>query len=274
MHGHLRDVHAKLARTEAELQAISQREAEQREQLAARDEQLALSRAKLRSSAGSGKGTQGQVEALYSRRLYRRSSPCYTLLRQVEALAESATAAREELKVKGEQLALMRQSTQVLEQENLAKEQRAEVLRERQALLERELSAKDDELMVLSEQLQTSQMEIKVGGSQLGRRNEGLQLELGRLKKSLAEAEARAADALQRRDLSPRLASGSDRAPTRRMAPATAAPRSRAAVSVAAGEAPPPRTPATPFAKYGNSAEGRLALLADLYPALLKARVA
>jgi len=197
VHGHLRDVHAKLARTEAELQAISQREAEQREQLAARDEQLALSRAKLRSSAGSGKGTQGQVEALYSRRLYRRSSPCYTLLRQVEVLAESATAAREELKVKGEQLALMRQSTQVLEQENLAKEQRAEVLRERQALLERELSAKDDELMVLSEQLQTSQMEIKVGGSQLGRRNEGLQLELGRLKKSLAEAEARA-DGLQR----------------------------------------------------------------------------
>lgn len=111
---------------------------------------------------------------------------------QVEALAESANAAREELKVKSEQLALMRQSVQVLEQENLAKEQRAEVLRERQALLERELSAKDDELMVLSEQLQTSQMEIKVGGSQLGRRNEGLQLELGRLKKGLAEAEARA----------------------------------------------------------------------------------
>ena len=52
------------------------------------------------------------------------------------------------------------------------------------------------------------------------------------------------------------------------------APRSSAAVSMAAGEAPPPRTPATPFAKYGNSAEGRLALLADLYPALLKARVA
>lgn len=115
----------------------------------------------------------------------------------MEALAESATAAREELKVKGEQLALMRQSTQVLEQENLAKEQRAEVLRERQALLERELSAKDDELMVLSEQLQTSQMEIKVGGSQLGRRNEGLHLELDRLKKSLAEAEGRA-DELQR----------------------------------------------------------------------------
>ena len=61
-----------------------------------------------------------------------------------------------------------------------------------EALLERELAAKDDELMVLSEQLQTSQMEIKVGGSQLGRRNEGLQLELGRLKKGLAEAEARA----------------------------------------------------------------------------------
>ena len=121
----------------------------------------------------------------------------YTGLWQVEALAESANAAREELRVKGEQLALMRQSTQVLEQENLAKEQQAEVLRERQALLERELAAKDDELMVLSEQLQTSQMEIKVGGSQLGRRNEGLQLELGRLKKSLAEAEARA-DALQR----------------------------------------------------------------------------
>ena len=127
----------------------------------------------------------------------------YTGLWQVEALAESANAAREELRVKGEQLALMRQSTQVLEQENLAKEQQAEVLRERQALLERELAAKDDELMVLSEQLQTSQMEIKVGGSQLGRRNEGLQLELGRLKKSLAEAEARA-DALQRRERSPR----------------------------------------------------------------------
>ena len=69
MHGHLREVHAKLARTEAELQAVSQRDGEQREQLAARDEQLALSRAKLRSTAGSGKGTQGQVGALYSLRL-------------------------------------------------------------------------------------------------------------------------------------------------------------------------------------------------------------
>ena len=210
MHGHLREVHAKLARTEAELQAVAQREAEQREQLAARDEQLALSRAKLRSSAGSSKGQQGQVHAPHSPRLClaprrsyralrrsRRSTARYTGLWQVEALAESANAAREELRVKGEQLALMRQSTQVLEQENLAKEQQAEVLRERQALLERELAAKDDELMLLSEQLQTSQMEIKVGGSQLGRRNEGLQLELGRLKKSLAEAEARA-DALQR----------------------------------------------------------------------------
>ena len=62
----------------------------------------------------------------------------YTGLWQVEALAESANAAREELRVKGEQLALMRQSTQVHEQENLAKEQQAEVLRERQALLERD----------------------------------------------------------------------------------------------------------------------------------------
>jgi len=113
-----------------------------------------------------------------------------------------------------------------------------------------------------------------VGGSQLGRRNEGLQLELGRLKKSLAEAEARA-DALQRRERSPRPATPpSESAPTRRAAPATAAPRSSAAASAAAREAPPPSTPATPFAKYGNSAEGRLALLADLYPALLKARVA
>jgi len=251
VHAHLREVHAKLAHTEAELQAVSMRELEQRDQLLARDQQLELSRAKLRSTAGGGKSVQGQVEAL----------------------AESATAAREELKVKGEQLALLRQGVQVLEQENQAKEQRAEVLRERQALLERELFAKDDELMVLSEQLQTSQMEIKVGGSQLGRRNEGLQLEMGRLKKSLVEAEARA-DSLQRREISPRSATPGAHAPTRR--PAVSMARTitdRRAVSMAAGEAPPPRTPATPFAKYGNSAEGRLALLADLYPALLKARV-
>ena len=71
----------------------------------------------------------------------------------------------------------------------LAKEGRAGATDEKHALLQRECAARDEQIMVLAEKLQAAHLEIKIGGSQLGRKNEELAMELQTTKAALMQAQ-------------------------------------------------------------------------------------
>ena len=98
-------------------------------------------------------------------------------------------AMSEEMRVKDEQLALLKQSLGVLEEEVAAKEGASSAANEKHKLLQSECIARDEQILVLSERLQAAQLEIKVGGSQLGRKNEELRQELHTCQTALADAQ-------------------------------------------------------------------------------------
>ena len=94
LHARLREAAAKAAAMDEASREMAAAAEERERELAAREEQLAMLRAKLEAHADGGKAQQGQVSVL------------------VDNLSHS----RDELRVKAEQLALVRQSMVVLEQ--------------------------------------------------------------------------------------------------------------------------------------------------------------
>ena len=95
----------------------------------------------------------------------------------------------EDLRVKDEQLGLLKQSISLMEEEVVAKESTSSAHSAKVKLLEKELAARDDEILMLSEKLQAAHLEIKVGGSSLGRKNEELSQQLAASQSSLALAQ-------------------------------------------------------------------------------------
>ena len=167
VHGQLKVAAAAAEKQNIELEKAKAEAARLSDALAAREEQLQVARSKLSAAADGGRTAAGHADHMVA----------------------DLNEAREEARVKEEQVTLLRQSVQVLERELTAKEQRADALRQKLSVIEREVGAKDDELLVLSEQLQALQLELKVGGSQLGEKNESLAREAKQLRTSLADAE-------------------------------------------------------------------------------------
>ncbi len=170
LHGHLRQAAIQGETRAAELAAVHERVASLEVAITAKDEQLELVRSKLKAAA------QGKPP--------RPAGSEQSLAASVEALSE-------EVRIKDEQVALLRQSISVMEEEMLAKEGRAGATEEKHALLQRECAARDEQIMLLSEKLQAAQLDIKIGGSQLGRKNEELLLELQTAKAALQQAQHR-----------------------------------------------------------------------------------
>jgi len=168
LHAHLRQAALEGEARATELAAAHGRISSLEVAVTAKDEQLEHVRSKLKAAAMGKLRHAGGAEA---------------------SLGASVEALSDELRAKDEQVALLRQSIAVLEEEMLAKEGRAGATDEKHALLQRECAARDEQIMVLAEKLQAAQLEIKIGGSQLGRKNEELAMELQTTKAALMQAQ-------------------------------------------------------------------------------------
>ena len=168
LHAHLRQAALEGEARATELAAAHGRITSLEVAVTAKDEQLELVRSKLKAAATGKLRRAGGAEP---------------------SLGASVEALSDELRAKDEQVALLRQSISVMEEEMLAKEGRAGATDEKHALLQRECAARDEQIMVLAEKLQAAQLEIKIGGSQLGRKNEELAMELQTTKAALMQAQ-------------------------------------------------------------------------------------